>query len=1118
VGGFRRARLAAVAAFSAAMVACASQGPTPDALLQAGDYERAEATAAQQLTRLNAATAPASASPVDVLVRARIANGKAARADTIDLAERAVRVTGSNQAPALLNLGQVLVGTAEFERAIEVTRRAVSLLERTASDSLAAAEGSDRLGEALSAAGRYGEALTVLERGLRLKEAALPASAVPLARTLEAIALARQRQGAYEESGQAIRRAVAIQEAANPRHPAFAGTLNLLAQQLWFEGRLLESRAASERAVAIATQALRADHPTIALSLRYLAATATDLGDTRTSLALKRRALTIAEREFGPEHHLTAPYLQTVAVAEMREGDFVSARARFRRALDIVERKYTAWHEYVATTLATLARTDASLGDYASAQQELDRAVEIQTRIGGPDHPYVAGFLTELASVYRDRGLPERALPLLERALAFRERRLGPGHRDVARTLADTASTLMALGQSARAGALALRAETIWRALDAPDAPDYATVLALLAQIAETLGRHADAKSYFARALAMRAKVYGPSHPLYAATELGMGRVLVSLRDAPGAFAAASSAEATARDHARLMLRSLPERQALLFAGTRAAGLDLVLSLSRTLPDRVESAADVLVRSRALVLEEMAARRDTEHAAANSADPVQVAMQSAQQRLANLITRGPAALTSKQYQAVLDVARQEADAAEAKWAARSATFSAHRARAQMGLADVMAALPPDAALVAYVRYMDGSTRREPSYLAFVLRHQRPPVVIALGSAGKIDALVARWRSAILGEAGTGTARGSAARGTSRVRGDELRRLVWDGVAAHLDGTNRVFVVPDGALNLMPFAALPTGPHSFLVETGPTLHYLAAERDLVSPLARSTNRGLLALGGPSFGDRPGTALSGRAIAPAVFTSGPVRGANGCGTLQSVSFTPLSETSGEVQDLGELWTARSAAGAGAATVLTGLEATETVIKREASRYRVLHIATHGFFLNGQCPEDTPGTRGVGGLVASGEPEIVDSLQLSGLAFAGANLRADAHPDQDDGVLMSEEVAGLDLRGVEWAVLSACETGVGEIKAGEGVFGLRRAFQVAGVKTVIMSLWSVEDASTRQWMHALYEERFQHQRDTATAVRNATLTFLRERRAAGRRVEPFYWAAFVAAGDWR
>jgi CHAT domain-containing protein len=109
-------------------------------------------------------------------------------------------------------------------------------------------------------------------------------------------------------------------------------------------------------------------------------------------------------------------------------------------------------------------------------------------------------------------------------------------------------------------------------------------------------------------------------------------------------------------------------------------------------------------------------------------------------------------------------------------------------------------------------------------------------------------------------------------------------------------------------------------------------------------------------------------------------------------------------------------------------------------------------------------------------------------------------------------------LNLEGTEWVVLSACDTGTGQIKAGEGVFGLRRAFQIAGVRTVIMSLWSVEDQSTRTWMRALYIERFQKGASTADAVRNASVQVLQARRARSESTHPFYWAAFVAAGDWR
>ena len=227
-----------------------------------------------------------------------------------------------------------------------------------------------------------------------------------------------------------------------------------------------------------------------------------------------------------------------------------------------------------------------------------------------------------------------------------------------------------------------------------------------------------------------------------------------------------------------------------------------------------------------------------------------------------------------------------------------------------------------------------------------------------------------------------------------------------------------------------------------------------------------------------------------------------------------FQPLDGTLQEVQELAALWPGTL----GPPDTRVGRQADEQTFKRDAHRYRVLHLATHGFFLDGTCLPSSATT----GLAAPAAWPLATTggnpLLLSGLALAGANRRALAGPDEDDGILTAEEVATLDLNGVEWAVLSACDTGVGEIKAGEGVFGLRRAFQVAGARTVVMSLWSVEDQATRAWMRALYEGRFQRKLSTADAVHQASLAVLRDRRARGQSTHPFYWAAFVAAGDWR
>jgi CHAT domain-containing protein len=350
----------------------------------------------------------------------------------------------------------------------------------------------------------------------------------------------------------------------------------------------------------------------------------------------------------------------------------------------------------------------------------------------------------------------------------------------------------------------------------------------------------------------------------------------------------------------------------------------------------------------------------------------------------------------------------------------------------------------------------------------------------------------------------------------------LRRRVWDPVADYLKSASTVFIVPDGSINLLSVAALPVGRTGYLIDQGPVIHYLSAERDLVtSSPAAAASRGLLAVGGAAFDDA--TLFTGKASGQRPVTRAPagVAVAGGlrasCGDLASMTFDPLAGTLQEVHEVARLWSDSRA------DVLENRGASERAFKLAAPGHRVLHLATHGFFLGSACRPSIGGTRAVGGLAPrvagqSGAGIADNPLLLSGLALAGANRRAAAAPGDDDGILTAEEVAALNLSGAEWAVLSACDTGLGEIKAGEGVFGLRRAFQIAGVRTVIMSLWSVDDEATRLWMRALYEGRLQKHLSTADAMRQASLSVLRARRARGDSTHPFYWAGFVAAGDWR
>jgi hypothetical protein len=244
-----------------------------------------------------------------------------------------------------------------------------------------------------------------------------------------------------------------------------------------------------------------------------------------------------------------------------------------------------------------------------------------------------------------------------------------------------------------------------------------------------------------------------------------------------------------------------------------------------------------------------------------------------------------------------------------------------------------------------------------------------------------------------------------------------------------------------------------------------------------------------------------------------------------------FRSLAASRREAEEVVDTWVdrfGRSGASTPASGVLAllGKEASEGAFKRLAPGRRLLHLATHGFSLDPGClggKDVGPGAhesppRDQAPAFLPGRGMISNPLLFSGLALAGANRRAGAAAGEEDGILTAQEIAALDLSGTQWAVLSACDSRGGEILRNEGVFGLQRAFRIAGARTVVASLWPVEDEAARSWMHVFYRAALEEGLDTAAAARAASLALLRERRAQGAATHAFYWGGFVASGDWR
>ncbi len=876
-------------------------------------------------------------------------------------------------------------------------------------------------------------------------------------------------------------------------------------------------------------------------------------------------AARILAAKLGPTSLRVAMLGNDLAIVATRRGRYTEAIAAYRTALAALEAGPASDPLDIAFVLNGLAIASFEAGEYSDAREAHERAVKLRARHLPPDHPKVAESLNNLGALLARMGDDSRALELFERVLAIRRQTYGERSALTAAAMVNVARLLLQQGNHASAQSLYTTALEIFE--NQSRDPGIVACYLGLGILHQETGSLAQAQIQYEKVLAVKDELLGPEHPYvgealhrfaalhYAAGDLDAARkrcaVALAIRraslgsqhpevaesmvllatveaasgNANAAFRMAADAEAMALQHQQFASRTLTEREALLLASVRARGLDLMQDLAdRGLvesPGIARRVWEAVIRSRAQVLDEMMQRS---HAAALGDDPelarLMGDLQEASVRFANL------ALRSASAERVQEAERAKV-MAERALAEKSLVYREWRTRSTLGLDAVARSLPPGDALVAFSVYRrpgrpgseDASDR---ALAAFVLAGTNEPRRIALGPMQHIDSLVVRW--------GVEAAVGVGARGRSAVQseaayrraGDALRRAVWDPMRSAIAGAAHVYIVTDGVLHLVNFAALPQGdpesPHDgYLADANVRVHSLASERDLVRVAAETPGRGLLAMGGADFdGAGAGAASIESSMLPGVADDGigtlALRGPTApCADLAALHFVPLPGSAREVHDIARLW------GQGA-VVRTGMAASDVAFRAEAPGKRVLHLATHGFFLSTACSPALEGTRGIH--LRQRRPTRAPAVQGSqaGMALAGANRRDAAASAGDDGILTTEEIAALDLRGVEWAVLSACNTGVGEVQMGEGVLGLRRAFQIAGARSLIMSLWPVADEPTRAWMQALYRARLLLGLGTADAVHHAHTTVLAARRARGESTHPFYWAGFVSAGDWR
>jgi len=828
-------------------------------------------------------------------------------------------------------------------------------------------------------------------------------------------------------------RALAIRRELVPGSLEETTTLNNLGFALWGRGDLVAAEERFREALA-GRERIDPDSLKVAMALNNLAVVVARRGDLASAEDFHRRALAIRER-LDPDGPEVAASLNNLATLKTRRGELDEAAKLQLRALAIKERLEPGTLS-LAVTLNNLGYLAGLRGDVETAEAYLRRALAIKERLA-PGSLDVASGLLNLGSVARDRNDLPAAESLYRDALAIRER-LAPGSLDMFESLSALGRVALDRTRFGEAEEYLRRALAIVQAW-APGSVEEAETLHALGQCCRDTGRPDPALELFARAVdaleSQQGRLGGSEEARAAFREsyLDYYREYIDLLLAQGrpddAF------HVYERSRARGLLAMLAERD-LVFGADLPPGLERRRRLIAAEYDRTQAElGEASLRNDVQRLEEL---RSQLHRLRSQQDEIREEIRRCSPRLAAL--QYPDPLRLEQARSVLDAG---------------------------------------SALLAF-DVGPGSSR------VFVLSAtgELRVVPLALGEA-ELEREVEALRGLISREH-----LGAAGSTAWAMRAEDLDRSLLGPVRPLIEGCQRLLVIPDGPLHLLPLAALvePGGegrPASFLVESrslhlSPSLTVLAELRAGRVGLAdRPAARQLVAFGDVSYGDplAPSSDGQGSAALRSLLARGH-------------SLGPLPASRDEVLAIASLF-------GDEAEVFLGAAASEEQVKEVGRGAGVLHFAVHAF-VDTDLPLD------------------------SGVVLAAPS---DAAASGENGLLQAWEIFEQVRLDADLVTLSACETALGREWGGEGIVGVTRAFQYAGARSVLASLWQVGDVSTGVLMRLFYQHL--HAGDAKDeALRQAQVELLRSASAAasdGRTggldlSHPFHWSAFQLYGDWR
>ncbi|HWA97854.1 MAG TPA: CHAT domain-containing tetratricopeptide repeat protein [Pirellulales bacterium] len=927
------------------------------------------------------------------------------------------------------------------------------------------------------------------------------------------------RDGKYAEAIPLAQRVVDLQRKfLGPSNPYYATALNNLANLYKNAGRYTEAEPLFEQAIAVYRQTIGTDAPDFAMGLNNLAGLYEVTGRGTQAEPLYQQVIAINRKALGDAHPNTIAAINNLALLYKNAGDYANAEQLYQQALDGARKSLDKSSRVYTTALNNLASLYREMGDDVRAEPLYREVLDARRETVGEDHPDYAVSLNNLASIYRDVGDAPQALALYLQASEIWKKTLGEHHPLYAFSLNNLADLYLHLEQYDKAETLLRQAMAINRETGGPAQAAYTTNLTNLALVYKGRGDVAESERLLRQVLEIERRALGPRHPSYA-TDLDN---LAVLYDDLGQHQRADPLHREAMD---IGLRQLDDvasaqsqRQQLAMEASIRGWFDTYLAACLTTNGNPTQIYNFWLAWKGQVL-----RRHRQLRAA--ADAPELKAQFAEldgvtAQLAQLAVESPGSDGSADTQQTLTDLSVRKERLEQQLAARCDAFRETLSRPSVEA--LVRAMPRDAVLIDYVDYWHREAAKPATkqrehwdrrLAAFVVSTNDPLRLVDLGPLDTAAAAINAWRRDF-GQTTSG-----------RAAGRRLREQIWAPLEAHLAGAKKLLISPDGPLGQFPFAALPTiEGDCYLLEDLP----IAIVPSPVELVEVNTSPQLTT---------PPTLLI---VADVDYGHSDDAGDSPLPTKPRNTWSDLPGTKAERDAILKVFGQQFRQGK--QIDLERAAATEQAFRHFAPTATYLHLATHGYFspAPSRAPNDARRPKpALGGMSTTVFDQSVASLHpgvRSGFVLAGANLPAS---QVGDGLLTAEEVMSLDLRRVQLCVLSACETGLGEVASGEGLLGLQRAFQAAGANTVVASLWQVPDLSTQLLMTRFYENLWQRKMTKLDALRDAQLWMLREvprnpdllaqtTRGLGldlaedatttTRLSPRHWAAFILSGDWR